>query len=290
MASGSTRVREPDYKSANELAFYDIQQTLRVSGINLNFRTWAKYGRLLPLLWQAIKPNAETRGFEAAADRLRTLAVHYCGRFGKLDAASAVKLGESQAWQIRAALDLYHYVNPKLLLLTSALRLTLLVEGPPGNPFAHAERIERGIPQGMYPMEMEPDAPEDDRIRTIFDDIKTELNLQAINSDYRTLALWPEYLEAAWKRLKPVIRRVEYDYACDRLREESRSAALSLPCPIPLRLDDIREAGENPEVVMRTMDEFERILPGLILNIALIALDWKAAPILYASPFPAGDR
>ena len=290
LGAGSAIGQDRELQFDVESIFHDVRQTLRVSGVDLNFSVWAKQGALLPVLWRAIKPNAETRGFEQASDRLRALGVHYASRLGRLGASTDINLGESQAWQIQAALKFYHYLNPKLMLLTSALRLSLLVEGPPGRPSAHSERIERGVPDGMYPMERESETPKDPRLADLFAEMKTELNVAKVSSDCRTLALWPDYLEAVWKSLKPVIRRVEYDYACDRLREESRSTALNLPCPIRLRMEDIRATGQDPQAVVRTMDEFERTLPALILNAALISLDWTPPQPLSDSPFPAGAR
>ena len=40
-------------------------------------------------------------------------------------------------------------------------------------------------------MDMVAEEPEDETVREVFRDIKTTLDLPNINSDYRTLALWP---------------------------------------------------------------------------------------------------
>ncbi len=45
--------------------------------------------------------------------------------------------------------------------------------------------------------------------------------------------------------------------------------------------------GEDVDKVMQTTEQFEQLLPGLILNIALLALDWADAARLAGSPFPA---
>lgn len=76
---------------------------------------------MLPALWEAVCPNAETRVFEEAADRLRAEAMRRVETLGTLDAPLFASLGESQAYHVRAALALYHYVNPKLSILTSAI-------------------------------------------------------------------------------------------------------------------------------------------------------------------------
>ena len=291
MAGGaSSKPRQSFAKVEEELLFHDIGQTLRISGIDPIFPVWPLPSRMFQLIWPAVKPNAETYAFEHAADRLRNLAVTYSSRMGRLDAASEARLGESQSWQVRAALDLYHYLHPKLLLLASSIRLALLVEGPPGFPNRSPRLIQRGVPAGMYPMEILPEGLDGPRLAEVFNEINAESGAHSTHACYRTLGLWPDYLMAAWKRLRQFVRRIEYDYACDRLREESRGMAISLPLPIHLTPEEIRGAGDDPLIVLRTMEEAEQALSSLMLNIALMSLDWKTPQLLAVSPFPVGER
>jgi hypothetical protein len=178
-------------------------------------------------------------------------------------------------------------VNPKLLVLTSAVRLALDGEslGKPGS--TEPELIERGAPAAMYPMEVVDEDPESEQLETVFRDIKKTLKLSQVNSDYRTLALWPDYLEAAWEGLKPITRRDEHREAADALRERSRTLARRLPHPISLSREQVEALGEDADKVMQTTERFEQLLPSLILNIALLALDWTEAGVLARSPFPA---
>jgi hypothetical protein len=272
--------------------YHEIKQSLRVTGINLNFRTWAGYSKFFPAMWAAVRPNVETRAFENAADRLRAEAVHAADALGRLEAASRVQLGESQMYQLRAALHLYHYINPKLLILTSAVRLAL-----EGTPFDHenaaqarTELIERGEPVRMYPMEMVADPLNDARLRQLFDAIQQTLGLSTINSDYRTLALWPDYLAAAWEGLQEIIKGQAYGRASAELRERASTLARSLPYPIPLSRAHVAELGEDVDELLGVTTAFERLLPALILNIALLELDWQPMEVLSRSPFPAAPR
>ncbi|MDB5902679.1 MAG: hypothetical protein JWM26_1557, partial [Betaproteobacteria bacterium] len=50
-----------------ERVYHDIRQVMRVSGVNLNFRTWAAFERSFPLVWAAVRDNAGTYAFEHAA-------------------------------------------------------------------------------------------------------------------------------------------------------------------------------------------------------------------------------
>lgn len=284
-------VTEREAEGEIEQVYHEIKQTLRVSGINLNFRTWAGYGPFLPLLWHAVRPNVETRAFEDAADHLRAEAVQIAERLGRVGATAHVRLGESQAYQVQAALRLYHYINPKLLVLTSAVRLALAGEPVGGGDSGVHEptvRLARGVPARMYPMEMVSERPDDERLRTVFADITQTLSLSAINSDYRTLALWPEYLIAVWERLKPLVGGERYTRAATELRETARSLARGLPYPIPLTRERVGEVcGAEGDEIMQATEQFERLLPSLLLNIVLLALDWQPAEALRLSPFPA---
>lgn len=286
------QVTEREAEGEIERAYHEIKQCLRVTGINLNFRTWAGYEKFFPLMWDAMRPTVETRAFEEAADQVREEAVRAAEALGRLDAASHVRLGESQAYQIKAALDLYHYVNPKLLVFTSAVKLALGGEyrarGESGA--VTPELIERGAPARMYPMEMVSAEPEDERLSRLFDDIKQTLSLSSINSDYRTLALWPDYLEAGWGKLKPVTGRGEYKQSADRLRETARSLARALPISATLTRQRVEELGEDAGEIIQTTEKFEQLLPSLIINIALFVLDWRAPEEAVKSPFPAAPR
>lgn len=286
-----------EYAATGEIerVYHEIKQTLRVSGINLNFRTWAGYGDFLPLMWDAFRPNAETRAFESAADQVRAEAVELAESIGALNVRAAAAPGDSQAYHIRATLDLYHYVNPKLLVLTSAVLQTLQADGDGqelsgGGAATHAERIVRGIPARMAPMEMESEEPDDPKLQQTFNDIKTTLQLPAVNSDYRSLALWPDYLQAAWSELKPVVQSASWTLAGNRLRDTARELARRLPCPIALTPAAVAACGTDVDEIIQVSESFEQLLPGLIINIALLQLDWQSPQDLRRSPFPAQTR
>lgn len=279
-------VKEFDAKDEIERVYHEIRQTLRVTGVNLNFRTWADFGRFLPAMWDDFRPNAETRAFENGADEIRRRAVHLASHLPRLAARNELQLGESRSWQIQRALELYHYINPKLLVLTSAVSASLKGEQIRGEG-AEADLIQKGEPPTMLAMEMVEEKPKEKQLRKLFDDIKKTLSLSAINSDYRTLGLWPDYLETAWRALKPVCKSQAFTDAADILRDEGKRVARLLPYRLSLTRDVLDELGEDADKVMETTEKFEHILPPLILNIALLQLDWKSAAELEKTPFPA---
>lgn len=283
-------ISEHEASGAIERVYHEIKQTLRVTGVNLNFRTWGSLGAFLPLIWDTLQPAVETLNFEIAADSVRAEAGSFGESLGSLNVPSHDVLGESQLFQLRGSLDLYHYVNPKLLVFTSAVAMLLRGEEI-GREFDSApDRIARGAPRDMLDMDMEDDQSEEPLIVELYDDIKQTLSLTSINSDYRTLALWPNYLSVAWQQLKPVVKSTAYHRATDQLRTKSRELARTLPYPLTLDLRTLRSANVDLDKATAMTDSFEQLLPGLIINIALLQSDWKTGSELKASPFPAQKR
>ncbi len=191
-------VREIEAEGEIERVYHEIKQSMRASGINLNFRTWAAFEKFFPAMWDRMRPIVETGAFEHGADEIRSESVGFAEKLGKIEAKSKVHLGESQKYQIVKALELYHYINPKLLVFTSKVKQALEGEAARNTdlPAHNAELIERGVPPKMYPMEMISDEPNDEEIAAIFEDIKKTLELSSINSDYRTFGLW----KIIWRR------------------------------------------------------------------------------------------
>jgi len=283
-------IAEHEASGEIERVYHEIKQTLRVTGVNLNFRSWAGFDQFLPLIWDTLRPSVETREFELAADQIRGEAAHVAESLGPLNVPSQEVLGESQLYQLRRALDLYHYVNPKLLVFTSAVACLLRGEEIGHVPSNPPVRVPRGAPLKMLAMEMETDDPDDDQLQSLYSDIKETLSIPSVNSDYRTLALWPDYLTIAWQRLKPVVQLPEYRQATEQLRETSRRLARGLPYRLTLDLRAVEDACASSEAVIEKTESFEQLLPGLIVNIALLQLDWQQGADLYKSPYPIASQ
>jgi hypothetical protein len=270
--------------------YHEIRQTLRVSGVNLNFRTWAAFSYFFPAMWAAMQPVAGSRAFESASDDLRARAADLVLTLPALRTGTAV--GESQRFQIEGALALYHYINPKLLLFTVLVRRGLHGERTASGQHGAidlAARVPLGPPPSMAAMEMVDEKPGDKRLRRLFTDIKKTLQLSSVNSDYRTLALWPDYLEPSWAALKPVVQTEAYREAAVVLGDDARNAADRFPTPPGLDIRRLAARGEDTRALVDVTDRFERLLPGLILNIALFARDWWRDDRLRSSPFPLTD-
>ena len=280
-------IAEHEARGETVRIYHELRQTLRVSGVNLNFRIWAGFPRFFPAMWTAMQPVAASRAFESATDALRARAADLAIALPAPTARAS--LGESQRFQIQRALALYHYVNPKLLLFTILVRRGLSGERNASSQWRTTDlqaRVPFGPPPRMAAMEMVDENPDERRLRRLFSDIKKTLQLSSINSDYRTLALWPDYLEAAWAALKRVVQTDAYREAAIALGDHARSAADAFPTPTGLDLRRLAARGEDTKALIDVTDQFERLLPSLILNVALFSRDWWTDDQLRASPFP----
>jgi len=283
------QVSEREAHGDVERVLHEMRQVLRVTGVDVTVRTWAGFERFLVAMWETMGPNAETRAFESAADEVRAQAVEVAERLGPLGVWDSVRLGESQRYHVRGALELYHYLDPKLLVFTSAVKLALQ-DSPVGavQPWGSAERIERGAPARMMAMEWEEERPEDKRVRGLLEDILAAVGPPSLPGEFRTLALWPEYLEAAWTGLAPRLKSEAWGRACDALLATSRRLARALPYEVALSRQRVAALPEDVEAIQRVTEQLEWRLPVLVLGMATLVCD--VGDLERRLPFPAEAR
>src|SRR5437016_4894101 len=179
-----------------------VTRKVRVGRVPLLFKALAAEKALGPC-WTALRPAIRVRAFEEAADDLRARA-----------ARAAVDLGcpliETQLeWaghdlddidEIRGQVDIFHYVDAKLLMAVAVLGEALaggvggVSRGPRGE-----QRVPRGVPHDMDPIEL---VAEDANgpLGKVFKSIRSHLGLGLVPDDFRALGRWPKYLELAWTR------------------------------------------------------------------------------------------
>jgi hypothetical protein len=123
----------------------------------------------------------------------------------------------------------------------------------------------------MVALEWVSERPEDVRLRRLFQDILKTLGPPSLPGEYRALALWPEYLEAAWERLKPWMGREEFQQACERVRQVAEQRARELPYRVELPRLSVEGLYTDVEKVVRVTEQFEKRLPLQVVNVALLA-------------------
>jgi len=263
-----------------------VTRKMRVGRVPLLFKALAAEKALMPC-WQALRPAIRVRAFEEAADDLRARA-----------ARSAVDLGcpliETQLeWagydvdeidQIRGQVDIFHYVDAKLLMATCVLAEALrggcggVRCGPRGE-----QRVPRGGPQDMNPIEL---VSEDANgaLAKVFRSIRQHLGLGLVPDDFRALARWPKYLELAWNDARK--RDEEGAAALKELGTQADEAARQLPVRVEIGDEVLRAAGADPACFRALLQRFRQALPGIVLDLALFKVQLDGAESARESPFP----
>ncbi|XXF78309.1 halocarboxylic acid dehydrogenase DehI family protein [Myxococcaceae bacterium GXIMD 01537] len=286
MARRHRRAREAT--GAVERVFFEAREVLRLTGVDAALRAWAGHERFLVAMWEAVNANLETRAFEDAANALREEALEAAGALGPLGAWAQARLGESQAFHVRGALELHQYAQPKLLLLASMVRLANADEiVGQGLVAGSAERIERGAPPGMAAMEEAGDFPKERRVRAVWEDVERTLGPPGVPGEWRALALWPEWLGVAWDAVRPRMGTEAFTRAADLLRLSARREARALPYTVDLSRERVEALGGDTPAVYRVTEALERRLPEQVLALALLARDAEGVDV---RPFPAPAR
>jgi hypothetical protein len=105
----------------------------------------------------------------------------------------------------------------------------------------------------------------DERIAPIYKDIQQSLRVPIVNLIFRTLANYPEYLEAAWRQVRPLACSRAFEQAADELR------AQALPVPSPEPSDLSISAPDDMEGLHSFNDTIHYVLPKLLLIVTALA-------------------
>src|SRR5438067_6215466 len=265
-----------------------VTRKMRIGRVPLIFKALAAAKALMPC-WQAMRPAIRVRAFEEAADDLRIRA-----------AKAAVELGcpliETQLeWaghdvdeidEIRGQVDVFHYLDAKLLMATAVLSQALRGGVGGVRKGARAEqRVPRGVPQEMDHIELVPEET-NGLLGKTFRSIRSHLGLGLVPDDFRAFGRWPKYLEIAWGDAR---NRDDEPAAKSALRElaaQADEAARQLPVRVVVSDEALRAAGAEPDKVRALLDRFRKAMPGLVLDLALFKVQLDGAESARESPFP----
>jgi len=265
-----TLVREADASDDRIKEVYrDIKESLRVSLVDVMFQAYASDPKFLDYAWRRLRPSMLAPPFIAQAQRLAEIADEGVESWRVSDHAASLhsrNYADSDLRKLRETVELFHTVNPKLLIIANALRVALAGEPIGGSgvphPANHADRdkLVRDFRRLQVPVAEERDAPL--RVRTTFEDIQRTTDLSFVSTQYRAMGAYPDWLDVFCTDLKHLgsdAARRELIAAIDR---GARDAARALPYPLLMRASDF------PDMV-RVNDVFCGLLPGLIVDIAV---------------------
>jgi hypothetical protein len=282
VSEAGREVLEDDADPRVKKIYDEIKATLRFPLVNVFFRTLAAQPDYLELAWRQLQPSLLTVFFEEQANTIRARAVHLTASMG------APPKPPSEAAEVLRA---FHYLNPKLLLVATILRGATGGQRPVMRILPAGERrpIAQGVPQAMPQVDLIDPDNAGELAGRVFADIARTLNTNRFPMEYRALARWPEYFGWAWQTLKPNMGHPEYKIVQRELRLMAEEAVLSLPFRVDLGPHTLRLCGlseSDIDWVRATLEEFYAGLPGLVANIAFLAIGADGEIGAAKSPFP----
>lgn len=268
--------------------YEDIQRTLRVPFVNLIFRTLANYPDYFEPAWERLGLVLRTRAFEQAADEVRAQAL-----LEPIPETSEVEwesLGELN--RIRAFNDTIHYVLPKLLLIATAFDETSFGRTPEesgaGSAGSGSAEIPLGTAEGTTKVQMVNPRDTTGRIRDLFESVKERHGHPLVSSYYRALGNWPDFLEAVWSRIEPLVGSTAYEERKRALIDRARAGTreLSFAGTGAAGMD-----GKQRDEIRAILAAFRlKFIPEMSVDVALIKAMLDGTEAARSSRFSVADR
>ena len=225
----------------------DVRTTLRMGWVDPAIRAASLNEVFFSAAWSAVRPNV-TKSFAVGAERLRAAALDVVRASERRpDHRAAFESAVPGPERERAARTI-------LALHRGASRALLVVQA--WAILARRQRIEgtgleeppakRGVPTWQeslvaIPRVVSPEA------EALLDDATDSLGVVTTPPALQTAALWPRYLESAWRDLHAASEDEEWQRSLLSLRRVAAQVLRSLPHPMELQWDVLSRRGV-PEV------------------------------------------
>ncbi|MFN8638698.1 MAG: halocarboxylic acid dehydrogenase DehI family protein [Dehalococcoidia bacterium] len=239
----------------------DCARALRAPYVPAPLLELGQCGAYLELVWPQLAPSIETAGFLGSALYMADMALDAVDTVSQpiLDRATlrGGAMSDADLDQLGAVLDVFHWVQPQLLLILAAL--------------AEGREQPRVGGQGK-PEPRETSARERRHLATAIEFASVQagplplvadaLQLDSVPDLYRAVAVWPGYLDVAWEELEnlaayPLFRqrgRALYFYA--------RSSSRFLARPIEVSRAVLLARGAQSEDIDRAESVIDAALPA----------------------------
>ena len=216
----------------------------------------------LDAVWPQLAPSLETAGFLGSALYLADMGLDGVEEvYEPLLSRSTLLAGavdEGEITQLEAVLDIFHWVQPQLLLIFAALAEAW------GQPRVGGQ----GRPDPRQPSEREathlatelalaaPDA-------AALSGVAELLGVERPPDLYRAVAVWPHYLEAAWDELQHLVAYPHFRRRGRALYYYARSSARFLARPLEAGREGLRARGVPEAELDAAKAAIDGALPAL---------------------------
>lgn len=265
----------PEYMAEGELKadYEDTKAALQVPWMGVVAMAFAGYRNLYGAFWPAFRETFAGTEMASECARLRrqaeaaVLALEPPPITQRLE---GLGYAPRELDQVRAMIEVFSHGNFAYCFMATMVRA--LLEGQEiENTAVPAPFSGRHAPEVSVPFLLIEPHHADPPTRETYDDIKAQLGLPFVNTDYRALARWPSCFELLWADLRDHVQTDPYEDIVSSLHEAFVEAASALPNPAGLTSEALRAAaakdGSSGEV-LSVVQLFQWLLPGLIANVA----------------------
>jgi hypothetical protein len=268
---------EADDERAIEV-YRDLKHSLRVPIVASLFQAYAAWPRFLDAVWRRLRPSLLAASFLERSQSISDAAAGAVSEWPVADHSSALSIRHSlrEVARMRDLVELYHHLNPKLLIIASAVdgALTDGVIGGLGNtgPRKPGASYDIGYDHRTVSIAFANEREAPLRVRSIFEDMRSVSDPFMIDAEHRAIATSPDWLEIWWRDCKPTYADPRRAALKEKLRTSGRTAARELPYRLALSADLLMDLGVQEaerEQIAQTNRVFCESLPGLIIDTAI---------------------
>lgn len=266
----------PEYLAEGDLKadYENTKQVLQVPWMGIVAMAFASYRNLYGAFWPAFRDSFAGR---EVVDNCAALRADAEKAILSLDPPpivprlTAMGYAPRELDQIRAMIEVFSHGNFPYCFMATMTRA--LLEGHELENRAHPKPFSaRHAPDVSVPFLLVEAHHANQPTREVYDDIKSQLGLPFVNTDYRALSRWPSYFSLAWGDLRSHVRSRGYEEIVSTIHSDFVEACQALPNPSGLSAQALRAAAEkDPASIDEILDVvrlFQWLLPGLIANVA----------------------
>ena len=209
-------------ESHSELIFGEIKQSFHISFIPSAFLRLAETKGYLPHVWPALRFSLDTMGFLNSARYMADMA---------MDATEEVyepifSLASNETKELAHIIDVFHYVQPQILLILAALREALDRDSVGG-----AGRVESRVLTERESIHRNTEIALEREFKES-GDIAVVLGLDKPPDLYRSLAYFPKFLGHVWAEIRELQAYPEFRRRARALYYYSKSGSRFLASPL----------------------------------------------------------
>lgn len=273
MVSAVRQISEGEASDLIKSIYQDTRTIFAVPWVGIIIKVFANYPTFLNSLWTQLKKSASLHQYEIKSEEIRTLALRLASQLKLKNIHGRLKtsLTHAQLQDIEELLDVFNYGNPKFLILAAAAKNALQGRQKRKTVVRKKWKFNARYIETAPPLMIQENKATG-HVNELYSDIRSTLKLPFVNSDYKALAIWPTFLDLAWKSLRPNISTTLYTHHCKILQDFANGITLDLPYPVAISKKELASRNEKFDAVYGTVKLFHNLLPGLILNVASFKL------------------